>query len=132
MSVSGSAQTVYKCRDAKGGPVYQSFPCPGNAPPEKTWSGTYRKPTNDELWERYRRDQEWARRQERERAKRGTQTFFVPPTTEAATKEAFNRSACASVRAEYDRVQADFKLNRNIELLRRLEAQIRTYCVVRP
>lgn len=27
-SVPASAQSIYKCRDAKGGAVYQSEPCP--------------------------------------------------------------------------------------------------------
>lgn len=33
-----SGQSVYKCRDAKGQSVYQSHPCEGGKPPEKTWA----------------------------------------------------------------------------------------------
>lgn len=30
-SMPASAQSIYKCRDAKGGAVYQSDPCPNSA-----------------------------------------------------------------------------------------------------
>ena len=120
------AQTIYKCRDHKGQPLYQSFPCGGTKPPEKVWSGGYRQPTNAELWARYNRDQEWRRRQEREKQK--NYYYSVPSRGDSAA--ASRRSSCAVARQEYNRVQADFKLNRNIDLLRRLEANIRRFCEV--
>lgn len=123
-----SAQTVYKCRDHKGQPVYQSFPCGGTKPAEKEWSGSYREPSNAELWAKYNRDQEWRARQQRERQRRA----YVRAPSQPTAAESGRRASCNYARAEYNRVQADFKLNRNIELLRRLEADIRTYCEVRP
>ena len=122
------AQTIYKCRDHKGQPVYQSFPCGGTKPPEKVWSGEYRQPTNAELWARYNRDQEWRRRQEREKQ----QQFQYTVPHRGDSSKASRRASCAVVRQEYNRVQADFMLNRNIDLLRRLEASVRNHCEVRP
>lgn len=122
------AQTIYKCRDHKGQPLYQSFPCGGTKPAEKEWTGNYRQPTNAELWERYNRDQEWRKRQARGQQ---TQYRYTGPVR-GNSAEASRRASCAIARQEYNRVQADFKLNRTIDLLRRLEANIRTYCEVRP
>ena len=122
------AQTIYKCRDHNGQPLYQSFPCGGTKPPEKVWSGDYRQPTNAELWERYNRDQEWRRRQARENQ---PQYRYVAPSR-GNSAAASRRASCAIARQEYNRVQADFKLNRNIDLLRRLEANIRRYCPLVP
>ncbi len=122
------AQTIYKCRDHKGQPLYQTFPCGGTKPPEKVWSGDYRQPTNTELWARYNRDQEWRRRQERDKQ----QTYYYSVPSRGDSAEASRRASCSVARKEYNRVQADFTLNRNIDLLRRLEASIRNYCEVRP
>lgn len=125
---TASAQTVYKCRDHKGQPVYQSFPCGGTLPAEKVWTGDYRQPTNAERWATYNRDQEWKARQQREAQHRPVYWS----SGQVDTKASMNRAACAASRSEYNRVQADFILNRNIELLRKLESDIRRYCEVRP
>ncbi len=122
------AQTIYKCRDHKDQPLYQSFPCGGTKPPEKVWSGEYRQPTNAELWARYNRDQEWRRRQEREKQQQSR--YSVPSRGDSAA--ASRRASCAIARQEYNRVQADFRLNRSIDLLRKLEARIRQHCEVSP
>lgn len=131
LPLCASAQTVYKCKDAKGGSVYQSSPCAGAVPAEKQWSGIYRQPTSEELWQRHRTEQRWTQRQQAGQARRGANSYHVVPSSGDSRS---NRDAltCTSVRQEYDRVQADFKLNRNIDLLRRLEADIRRYCEVRP
>ena len=121
------AQTVYKCRDHKGQPLYQSFPCGGTQPAEKEWTGNYRQPTNTELWERYNRDQAWRARQQREQ-----QRSYIMAPTRPSPAESARSASCRVSRSEYARVQADFKLNRKIDLLRRLEADIRRYCEVRP
>jgi hypothetical protein len=125
------AQTIYKCRDHKSQAVYQSFPCGGTKPPEKVWSGSYRQPTNAELWQRYNRDLEWRKRQERDRRRRPF-VYSGGGTSPQGMKALSNRAACSYARKNYERVQADFTLNRNIDLLRRLEADIRRYCEVRP
>lgn len=126
-----TAQTVYKCKGIDGKPVYQSFPCAGDVPPEKVWSGSYRQPTNAELWQRYHIDQRWAARQQSENARRAARSFYAAPSS-SRSKSSHNSAACSTSRSEYSRVQADFKLNRNINLLRRIEADIYRYCEVRP
>ena len=122
------AQTIYKCRDHKGQPVYQSFPCGGTRPAEKEWSGQYRQPTNAEQWATHNRDQAWKARQQGERQRRA----YVMAPRQPTPAESGRRASCSYARAEYNRVQADFTLNRKIDLLRRLEANIRIYCEVRP
>jgi hypothetical protein len=46
---SASAQSIYKCRDAKGGAVYQSEPCPQA---EKRWDTQPRNYTWDDYYKR--------------------------------------------------------------------------------
>ena len=124
-----AAQTIYKCKSVNGGMVYQSFPCAGAIAAEKQWSGSYRQPTNEELWQRYHTDQRWAQRQQAEHARRNAYRYSYRQPTARANPNNY-ALACAASRSEYNRVQADFKLNRNINLLRRLEADIRQYCEV--
>ena len=70
-----AAQTIYKCKSVNGGMVYQSFPCAGAIAAEKQWSGSYRQPTNEELWQRYHTDQRWAQRQQAEHARRNAYRY---------------------------------------------------------
>ena len=131
MPLSASAQTVYKCTGFKGDKVYQSFPCAGAVPAEKVWTGTYRSPTNDELWQRYRTDERWRQRQQAEQARRNA-NHYSEISSPSASQSSQNALICSAARSDYARVQADFQLNRNINLLRRLESNIRRYCEVRP
>ena len=123
-----SAQTIFKCRGPKGQAMYQTAPCAGG-PAEKSWSGSYREPTRDELWQRYRLDQRWQQRQNARVVRRSG--FYAVPSG-VPSRSSANAAACSAARSEYSRVQADFKLNRNIDLLRRLEADIYRYCEARP
>lgn len=49
VAASAGAQSIYKCRDAKGQPVYQSEPCPeaekrwDTQPPTTTWDDYYKR-----------------------------------------------------------------------------------------
>lgn len=130
LPLASAAQAVYKCKGVDGKSVYQSFPCAGDVPPEKVWNGDYRQPTNAELWQRYRTDQRWQQRQQADRARRSAGSYYVAPARDSRSQA--NSARCSVARGEYKRVQADFTLNRNIELLRNLEAQIYRYCEVRP
>ncbi len=125
-----SAQAVYKCKGVDGKSVYQSFPCAGAMPPEKVWSGNYRQPTNAERWATYNRDQQWKLRQQADRVRRNSGSYYIAPARDS--KSQVNSARCSIARSEYDRIQANFKLNRNVTLLRNLEAQIYRYCEVRP
>ena len=110
------AQMVYKCVGKDGVSELTSFPCDKNkrtvkavyAPPEP-----YRPPVQ--------RPAPAVRQQQ--------QTYYSYSGPSAGDVQRQQRLAqCNAVRSEYNRVQADFKLNRNIELLRRLEARIRQFC----
>lgn len=56
-----SAQSIYKCRDAKGGAVYQSDPCPeaekrwDTEPRSYTWDDHYKRKAADASIQRDRR-----------------------------------------------------------------------------
>lgn len=49
VAMPASAQSIYKCRDAKGGAVYQSDPCPEA---EKRWDTEPRNYTWDDHYKR--------------------------------------------------------------------------------
>jgi hypothetical protein len=57
-----SAQSIYKCRDAKGGAVYQSDPCPeaekrwDTQPRDYTWDDHYKRQAADASIQRDRRE----------------------------------------------------------------------------
>jgi hypothetical protein len=121
---SGAAQSVYKCKGMDGEAVYQSFPCAGGKGAEKIWTGSYRQPTNEELWARYNRDKAWQEKQHANRIRRASGAAYGASSSNGDSKA----QLCRVTRNEYNRVQADFKLNRNIDLLRRLEADIYKYC----
>lgn len=53
LSVPAAGQSIYKCRDAKGGPVYQSDPCPEA---EKRWDTQPRNVTWDDYYKRQAAD----------------------------------------------------------------------------
>lgn len=120
------AQAVFKCRDAKGQPVYQSQPCVGRSP-EKVWFNQYREPTPEERYRRAEADRKIAQADQRLRASNvrysaSSSSYWSPPSQGRETL------ACLAARSEYNRVQKDFVLNRNIDLLRKLEADIRREC----
>ena len=123
---NGHAQTVFKCRDHRGQPVYQSFPCAADKPAEKIWNNEIREPTPAERAARLRAERSIA---ESDRKLRESNARYAQATRTYGGKNYKRDSlACVAAREEYERVQADFLLNRNIDLLRRLEAQIRDHC----
>ena len=68
LAASSGAQSVYKCRDAKGQPVYQSEPCPEA---EKRWDTQPSTVTWDDYYKRQAADRKIAadRRHMRARAR---------------------------------------------------------------
>ena len=61
VAMPASAQSIYKCRDAKGGAVYQSHPCPeaekrwDTEPRSYTWEDHYKRQAAEAAIERDRR-----------------------------------------------------------------------------
>ncbi len=61
VAMHASAQSIYKCRDAKGGAVYQSQPCPDaekrwdTQPRNYTWDDHYKRQAAEASIERHRR-----------------------------------------------------------------------------
>lgn len=61
LAATSSAQSIYKCRDAKGQPVYQSDPCPqaekrwDTQPREYSWDDHYKRKAADQKIEQDRR-----------------------------------------------------------------------------
>ena len=116
MASSAQAQVVYKCVGKGGHVEFSSWPCAATqrtvkavaAPPEP-----YSPPPPPPKPLRPR--------------SRGSVNHYYGPSR-ADQERAARAAQCTAIRSEYNRIQADFKLNRNIELLRNLEAQLRQHC----
>lgn len=126
LSCTASAQSVYKCRDAKGSPVYQSEPC-SNA--EKRWDAKPEPPpTYDDL-----RARELVRqRQEAESAQlRRAAGRDRPQQAIGANLPAYagaNPDRCENAKRERQRVLDQVGLKRNFDLLRRLDDMVYNAC----
>lgn len=129
---AAEAQAVYKCRDAAGQPVYQSQPCADNKPAERVWVNEVRPLTADEVRKRRLADASIAEAARKVRESNARYAASGPRHWSPSGSQSQTAVACAGARSEYERVQKDFTLNRNVDLLRRLEADIRRYCSRRP
>lgn len=122
------AQTIYKCRDHKGRPVYQSFPCGGTKPPEKIWDSQYHRPTNAELWQRYHAEQKIERDRQAIKARNAQNAgyqYWQPPRYTASDSR---RAACAAAKSHRQSVLDRVGLNRTFDLLRNLDDNVARAC----
>jgi len=110
------AQIVYKCVGKGGHVEFSSWPC---APTQRTVKAVAAPP------EPYRPPPP-PPKPLRPRARGSVTHYYGRSASDEAN--AARVAQCAATRREYDRVQGDFTLNRNIQLLRDLEAQLRKYC----
>lgn len=99
LSVNAVAQSVYKCRDAKGQPVYQSEPCPDA---EKRWDTQPSTTTWDDYHKRQAADRQIAADRRHMRARAQQMQAGQGPVGTAVTTS--NADACA--RAKAARAQA--------------------------
>lgn len=118
------AQSVYKCRDAKGGLVYQSDPCP-NA--EKRWDASpgqvYGSRSHDSRMSRQEAD---ARIERDRRALRRSSQQPVGGAT--AVQVPVGTSMCASMKASRDRARALANTHWTFDMASRWDAQVREVC----
>lgn len=123
LAASSWAQSVYKCRDAKGQPVYQSEPCPEA---EKRWDTQPSTTTWDDYYKRQAADRKIAadRRHMRARA-RDISAGEGPVGTSVTTS---NADACS--RAKYARAQAyeAMGVRRNFEASRHWDNVVWNAC----
>lgn len=113
LAASSGAQSVYKCRDAKGQPVYQSEPCPEA---EKRWDTQPSTTTWDDYYKRQAADRKIAadRRHMRARA-REISAGEGPIGTSVSTPNADGCARAKAARAEaYEAmgVKRDFEASR--------------------
>lgn len=127
LAVTASAQSVYKCRDAKGNPVYQSDPCPEA---EKRWDTQPRDYTADDHRKRVEADRriEQDRRHMRARANGARPAGAGPVGAELPAHAGRNPGACAAAKAQRDATLKTVGLNRDFQLLRQLDDAVFNAC----
>jgi len=110
LAASSGAQSVYKCRDAKGQPVYQSEPCPEA---EKRWDTQPSTTTWDDYYKRQAADRkiEQDRRHMRGRA----QATTGRQSATGANIGVMNQSACDSAKKARANAYEQMGVNRTFE-----------------
>lgn len=102
LAASSGAQSVYKCRDAKGQPVYQSEPCPEA---EKRWDTQPSTTTWDDYYKRQAADRKIA--SDRRAVRQGNQRLLSGEAT-GAEVSVRNAGACETAKqqraAAYERM----------------------------
>ena len=93
LAASSWAQSVYKCRDAKGQPVYQSEPCPEA---EKRWDTQPSTTTWDDYYKRQAADRKIAADRRHMRARARDISAGGGPVGTAVTSS--NANACSDAK----------------------------------
>lgn len=123
LTASSGAQSVYKCRDAKGQPVYQSEPCPEA---EKRWDTQPSTTTWDDYYKRQAADRRIAadRRHMRARA-REISAGEGPVGTSVGTP---NADGCARAKAARAQAYESMGVKRDFEASRHWDNVVWNAC----
>jgi len=117
LAVPASAQAVYKCRDARGGPVFQSHPCDGAASEKE-----YRYEAQQPSTANQRRIAQYRRELEESNAPSSGPRWV---SREISTPK---RSGCQIAKDERDATLRRVGLKRNFDLLRQLDENVYRAC----
>lgn len=127
LPLAASAQQVYKCVKDKE-VSYQSSPCDDGKEPEKVWdNGSYRPPSNVELWRNYHVQQAT---QQRDAELRG----YTQPrrstsrTASGAVVSKANGGRCEEAKAHRDRELYKLGPRKSIETLRSWDSYVAKAC----
>ena len=113
LAVSAGAQSVYKCRDAKGQPVYQSEPCPEA---EKRWDTQPSTTTWDDYYKRQAADRKIAADRRHMRARARDISAGGGPVGTAVTSS--NANACSDAKHARDQAYEAMGVSRTFEASR--------------
>lgn len=117
------AQQVYKCRDSKGGPVYQSHPCEGKTA-EKTWDAAQPEYTAEDIARIRRHQAEVTALAQRQRQHGNT---YTAPAFSGPTQSQSKHARCQAAKNERAR-QLAFVKNAGIDLRQRLNSMVYDAC----
>ena len=123
LAASAGAQSIYKCRDAKGQPVYQSEPCPEA---EKRWDTQPSTTTWDDYYKRRDADRKIAADRRHMRARAGEISRGNGPVGTSVGAE--NADACQRAKAHRQAAYDAAGLNRSFELSRQMDDMVYNAC----
>ena len=123
LAASSGAQSVYKCRDAKGAPVYQSEPC-ANA--EKRWDTQAPTTTWDDYYKRQAADRKIAADRRHMRVRAQEIAAGSGPVGAAVGPQA--SSACQQAKAQRQAAYDAAGINRSFELSRQMDDLVYNAC----
>ncbi|WP_425606748.1 DUF4124 domain-containing protein [Pseudoxanthomonas mexicana] len=123
LAASSGAQSVYKCRDAKGQPVYQSEPCPEA---EKRWDTQPSTTTWDDYYKRQAADRKIAADRRHMRARAREISAGAGPVGTAVTTP--NADACSRAKAARAQAYEAMGVNRDFEASRHWDNVVWNAC----
>ena len=123
IAAPAAAQSVFKCRDAKGNAVYQSEPCP-NA--EKRWDTQPSATTWDDYYKRQAADRQIAADRRHMRARARDISSGSGPVGAAVGPQA--SSACQQAKAHRQAAYDAAGLHRTFELSRQMDDMVYNAC----
>lgn len=122
-AASAGAQSIYKCRDAKGQPVYQSDPCPDA---EKRWDTQPSATTWDDYYKRKEADRKIAADRRHMRARAREISAGEGPVGTAVTST--NADACTRAKAARAQAYETMGVNRTFEASRHWDNLVWNAC----
>lgn len=123
LAASSGAQSVYKCRDAKGQPVYQSEPCPEA---EKRWDTQPSTTTWDDYYKRQAADRKIAADSRHMRARaREISAGYGPAATSVGSP---NAEACTRAQAARSQAYEAMGVKRTFEASRHWDNVVWNAC----
>ncbi|KAF1719264.1 hypothetical protein CSC76_18200 [Pseudoxanthomonas mexicana] len=123
LAASSGAQSVYKCRDAKGQPVYQSEPCPEA---EKRWDTQPSTTTWDDYYKRQEADRKIAADRQHMRARARELSNGQGPS--GASVGTPNADACARAKAARAQAYEAMGVSRNFQASRHWDDVVWNAC----
>ena len=123
LAASAGAQSVYKCRDAKGQPVYQSEPCPGA---EKRWDTQPSTTTWDDYYKRQAAERKIAADRRHMRARANEISRGEGPV--GASVSTANADACRRAKAQRQAAYDVAGLKRSFQLSRQMDEMVYNAC----
>ncbi len=123
VACTASGQSVYKCRDAKGTPVYQSEPC-ANA--EKRWDTQPSATTWDDYYKRQAAERKIAADRRHMRVRAQEIAAGASPVGAAVGPQA--SSACQQAKSQRQAAYDAAGLNRSFELSRQMDDMVYNAC----
>lgn len=123
-----TAQTVYKCADAKGGAVYQSHPCDDGRPANKRWVTEPRTTTWDDYYARQAAERKIERDRRALRARNAAGSAARPAPSGTVVSQHANAGRCEAAKRSRAQTLEAIGLRRTYAQIAQLDNMVQEAC----